>query len=83
MLPLCFVGDLNKQFNASCKCVLDFMKEKTTMQNVIFRNYLALFCQVFEALSYLKSQQIVHRDIKCNINGYTMIVCTLILVYSL
>jgi len=61
-----YTESLDKQFviEKSCKCVLDYMKHYDDQQKFIYQNYLLLFHQVFDALSYLQTQQVVHRDVK-------------------
>lgn len=60
------VEDLQKQFTKDTRltCVLDYMQESQYQKNFIFRNYTVLLQHVFEGLCYLKSQRVVHRDIK-------------------
>ena len=61
------VEDLQKQFTKEkhLACVLDYMTVFQDQRKFIFRNYTVLFRHVFEGLCYLKSQGVVHRDIKC------------------
>ena len=62
-------GDLYKQFTEKeLSCVLDYMMKYQNQQKFIFRNYTVLFRHVFEGLCYLKSKEIVHRDIKCEVH---------------
>ena len=63
-------GDIQKQFT-KLTCVKDYMKEYQNQEKFIFRNYTVLCRHVFEGLCYLKSEGIIHRDIKCeNIFSY-------------
>ena len=66
MYLLYYIESLDKYFvtEKNCKCVLDYMKNYHNEQNYIYRNYLLLFHQVFDALNYLQTQQVVHRDVK-------------------
>ena len=64
--------DLQKHFTKeeNLTCVLDYMMVFQNQKKFIFRNYTVLFRHVFEGLCYLKTQGIVHRDIKCKENFY-------------
>jgi len=68
IIDVCVVG-LNEQFGkgAPCKSVLDYMAKHRGQKKLMFRNYLVLFHHVFDGLSYLQTQKIVHRDIKCKL----------------
>ena len=64
------VVDLRKQFTKeeNLTCVLDYMTVYPDQEKFIFRNYTVLFQHIFKGLCYLKSEEIVHRDIKCEVN---------------
>ena len=64
------VVDLRKQFTKekNLTCVLDYMTVYPDQKKFIFRNYTVLFRHIFKGLCYLKSKEIVHRDIKCKVN---------------
>jgi len=68
VIVLCVVG-LNEQFStkSTCQSVLDYMVKHRGQKKLMFRNYLVLFHHVFDGLSYLQTQEIVHRDIKCKL----------------
>ena len=51
------------------KCVVAFIGKYKDQAKMIFRNFLDLFHQVFDGLNYFKTQQIVHRDIKCKLDA--------------
>ena len=57
-------GDICKQFT-KLTCVAEYMKEYPYQEKFIFRNYTVLCQHVFKGLCYLKSEGIIHRDIKC------------------
>ena len=47
---------------------MDYMTVYPDQEKFIFRNYTVLLQHIFKGLCYLKSKEIVHRDIKCKIN---------------
>ena len=62
--------DLRIQFTKekNLTCVLDYMTMYPDQEKFIFRNYTVLLRHIFKGLCYLKSKEIVHRDIKCEVN---------------
>ena len=62
--------DLRKQFTKEkhLTCVLDYMTKYPDQEKFIFRNYTVLLRHIFKGLCYLKSKEIVHRDIKCEVH---------------
>ena len=60
---------------SKCHCVLEYMADFGDQKKCIFRNYLELFHQVFDGLSYLKTQELVHRDIKRKLLSVHIQVC--------
>ena len=62
-----YLEGLDEQFKRKLGCgsVLAYMTKYPGQKKFIFRNFLEIFCQVFEALDYLKTQRLVHRDVKC------------------
>lgn len=60
------IGDLDEQFTqVNLKCVLDYMAFYLDEMDFIFRNYTVVFKHVFEGLSFLGQNGIIHRDVKC------------------
>ena len=44
---------------------MDYMCQYHEETDFIFRNYTVLFKHVFKALCFLKENEIIHRDVKC------------------
>ena len=64
MIIILFIEGLNEQFKQECDSVLAYMAEYQDQKEYIFRNFLEIFHQLFDGLDYLKSQELVHRDVK-------------------
>jgi len=59
-------GGLNEPFakDESLKCLLDYMAALEDQAHYIFRNLLVISLDLFSALEYFASRDLVHRDVK-------------------